>query len=60
MEQGKALSNISITRSGLKRDISFSRFNILTERNEDELIKQISDLTSIDRVAVVDLLEHTN
>lgn len=45
--------------SGLKRDISFSRFNILTERNEDELIKQISDLTSIDRVAVVDLLEHT-
>lgn len=45
--------------SGLKEDISFSRFHILTEKNEDDMIEQISDITSIDKIAVMDLLEHT-
>lgn len=45
--------------SGLKEDISFSRFHILTEKNEDDMIKQISDIASIDKMEVTRSLEHT-
>lgn len=45
--------------SGLKKDISFSRFHILKEKSEEELHTQISDITSIDKIAVADFLEHT-
>ena len=45
--------------SGLKKDISFSRFHILKEKSEEELHTQISDITSIDKIAVTDFLEHT-
>lgn len=45
--------------SGLKKDISFSRFHILKEKSEEELHKQISDITFIDKIAVIDFLEHT-
>ena len=45
--------------SGLKKDISFSKFHILKEKSEEELHTQISDITSIDKKAVIDFLEHT-
>lgn len=45
--------------SGLKKDISFSKFHILKEKSEEELHTQISDITSIDKIAVIDFLEHT-
>ncbi len=45
--------------SGLKKDISFSRFHILTEKNEKDMIQQISDLTQIDKNKVKESLEHT-
>ena len=45
--------------SGLKSDISFSRFHMLTEKSEADMIKQISDITSIDETEAASFLEHT-
>lgn len=45
--------------SGLKKDISFSRFNFLIKKSQDDLINQISSITSIELQHVKDSIEHT-
>lgn len=45
--------------SGLERDISFSRFHMLTEKEELDIIKQIANITSIDINEVRDFTNHT-
>lgn len=45
--------------SGFKKDISFSRFHMLTEKKESDMIKQISTITSIDIEEVKSFIEHT-
>ena len=45
--------------SGLKQDIRFSKFSFLIEKKEEEMIKQISMLTNIDKARVLEALEHT-
>ena len=45
--------------SGLKKDIAFSQFHILKEKEEPELVKQISSIADIDEKEVAAFLEHT-
>lgn len=45
--------------SGLNKDISFSNFHLLSEKNEEEILQQISIITQIEYNAVKDFLDHT-
>lgn len=45
--------------SKLKSDISFSNFHMLSEKKEDEMMTQISNITHIKQETVVESLEHT-
>ncbi len=45
--------------SGLKRDIFFSSFYLIKEKDENDIIKQMSEITNIDIQTVRDFLRHT-
>lgn len=45
--------------SSLQQDISFSKFHIITKKDESAIIEQISGITGIDKVEVKNLLTHT-
>ena len=45
--------------SGLKKDVSFYNFNLLTQKDEQQILKQISEITQIDYPEVKSSLDHT-
>ncbi|MDF1618791.1 hypothetical protein, partial [Petrocella sp. FN5] len=45
--------------SGLKKDVSFDKFHLLTQKGEQQILKQISDITKIDYIEVKSSLDHT-
>lgn len=45
--------------SGLNKDISFLNFHLLSEKNEAEILQQISEITQIEYNGVKDFLDHT-
>lgn len=48
-----------IQGSGLKKDVSFDKFHLLTHKDEQQILKQISDIIKIDYLEVKSSLDHT-
>ncbi len=45
--------------SGLKKDISYNNFHLLTHKDEQKILKQISEITQIEYLEVKSSLDHT-
>ncbi len=45
--------------SGLEKDVSFLSFHLITQKDEKEILQQISDITHIDYYEVKSSLDHT-
>ncbi|MGN9163002.1 hypothetical protein [Clostridium sulfidigenes] len=45
--------------SGLEKDVSFLNFHLITQKDENEILQQISDITHIDYYEVKSSLDHT-
>jgi hypothetical protein len=45
--------------SGLEKDVSFLSFHLITQKDEKEILQQVSDITHIDYYEVKSSLDHT-